>query len=58
MAKEPPKKNRGERPYAERVLPDGRTISYNTRQEYLRGRRQATATAAATRARIRRSLGR
>lgn len=58
MAKEPPRKGTGDEPYAERVLPDGRVIRYNTEEEYQRGRFQATGTMAATRARIRRSLGR
>lgn len=58
MAKEPPKKPANGEPYAERILPDGRVIRYNTEEEYQRGRFQASGTAAATRARIRKALRR
>ena len=56
MAREPRKKTTGDQPYAERVLPDGRIIRYNTEEEYQRGKFQAAGTMAATRARIRKTL--
>ena len=44
--------------YAERMNADGTTTRYRTRAQYERGRFQATGTAAATRAKIRRALDR
>jgi len=42
--------------YAERMNADGSSVRYRRRADYERGRFQAMGTAAATRARIRRSI--
>ena len=44
--------------YAERVNSDGTTVRYKKKADYEAGRFQATGTAAATRARIRKALNR